>query len=91
MSDIPFTQYLMPNGRAVPVKIDRPDPVSSKAHAIIARGYSFECEMLTTGEVSFTITTDDGDEEVEICENGPEVLVRIDAMVNRFAKRLGIE
>jgi len=81
----------MPDGRKTPVTIDRPEEISSKAQAIIAAGYRFECEMLTTGEVSFTITDEDADHEIEVCQNGPEVPVKIDAMIVRFHEKLGLQ
>lgn len=90
MSEIPFIQFLMPNGRPVVVTIDRPDEISAKAQKIIERGYRFECEMLQTREVSFTITDDDADHEIEVCENGPAVPTAIDAMITRFAKKIGV-
>jgi hypothetical protein len=90
MSDIPFTQFLMPDGRPVQRTIDRPDKISALAHAIIAKGYRFECEMLPAGDVSFTITDEDQDHEIEICQNGPDVPVRIDAMIERFADKIGV-
>ena len=58
--DITFTQYLMPLGTPKPVVIARPEPIAALADAIIARGYRFECVMLTTREISLTITNDDG-------------------------------
>jgi hypothetical protein len=84
MSDIPFTQFLMPDGRPSRVTIDRPDEISAKAHALIERGFRFECEMLPTREISFTITNDDGDHAIEVCNNGPEVLIVIDRMIMNF-------
>lgn len=88
MGEIPFTQFMMPTGRPKPVKIDRPENISDMAHALIAKGYRFECEMLQTGEVSFTITDEDADHEIEVCDNGPDVPVRIDAMIERFAAKI---
>lgn len=91
MSDIPFTQYLMPDGRKSPVTIDRPQPISDLAESIIAKGYRFECEMLSDyATISLTISDDDADHDIEVCPNGPEVPVRIDAMITRFAKKIGV-
>lgn len=91
MADIPFTQFLMPDGRKNPVTIDRPEPISTLAHAIIERGYRFECEMLSDYRTtSFTISDDDADHEIEVCSNGPDVPIRIDAMIERFAKKIGL-
>lgn len=76
---IPFTQFLMPDGRQVPVMISRPAEIEQQARAIIERGYTFEIEMLRTGEVSMEIIKRvppfiDQDDEViasELCHNGP--------------------
>jgi hypothetical protein len=90
MTDIPFTQYLMPNGRKTLVTIDRPDEIAAKAQAIMNHGYRFECEMLSDySTVSLTIANDDDDHEIEVCPNGPEVPKRIDAMILRFAEKIG--
>lgn len=84
--EIPFTQFLRPDGRPVPVRIERPDDIATKAEAIIARGYRFECESLSTGDVSLTITNDKrGDVEIEVVPNGPEVPLAVDRLITRFA------
>lgn len=90
MSDIPFTQYMRPNGRPVPVSIERPDEISAVAERIRDRGYRFECEHLLTGHVSLTIAGPDDDEDIEVVTNGPEVPVAIDRMVKRFAAKIGV-
>ncbi len=86
MGAIPFTQFLLPNGREESVRIDRPGPIAAKAQAIIAAGYRFECEMLGDFRtVSLTITDpDDGDIEIEVVENGPAVPAAVDALIERF-------
>jgi|SRR3989304_1089239 len=81
---IPFTQYMLPNGRREAVTIDRPEYIANKALRIIDAGYSFECEVLTTGEVSVTITGKNCDVEIEVCENGPPLMGAIDRMIERF-------
>lgn len=86
MPEIPFTQYLRPDGRAIPVTIDMPDEVHAKAIAIIAAGYRFEVEHLTTGHASLTIF-DPGEEvdvAIEVVPNGPEVPEAIERMVLGF-------
>ena len=88
--DIPFTQYLRPLGKPVPVTIDRPHRIADLAEKIIARGFRFECEHLRTGHASFTITDEDGDADIEVVPNGPEVPSAIDRMIERFAKARGI-
>ncbi len=90
MSDIPFIQYLRPDGRQVPVSIDRPDEIANLARRIIDRGFRFECEHLSTGHASLTIASHDDDEDIEIVRNGPDVPVAIDRMVKRFAAKIGV-
>ena len=89
MADIPFTQYLRPNGRKVEVTIDRPDEVSSLAAKIIDRGYRFEVEHLISGHASFTIAGPDDDEDIELTLNGPDVPAAVDRLVKRFAANIG--
>lgn len=82
---IPFTQFLMPDARRRQVEIDRPPEIESLALALQDAGHRFEIEMLTTGEVSMTIEVEVNGEDVtrshQLCDNGPDVLARIDAMV----------
>ena len=85
MPEIEFTQYKLPHGRAVPVRIDRPDPVYEKARRLMEAGYVFECEVLTDGEVSLTITDDEADHAIEVCPNGPEVPAAVDKLILGFA------
>lgn len=84
-AEINFTQYLRPDGRAVPVRIARPVEIAAKAEAIIARGFRFECEQLSSGDVSLTITDpDEGDMDIEVVPNGPEVPAAVDRLIERF-------
>lgn len=83
---IPFTQFVAPHGRQKTVFIQvRPD-VADKAHSLIARGLSFECEVLSTGEVSATITDpEEGDLDIVVVPNGPGVREAIERMIEEFA------
>ena len=78
---IPFIQYLRLHGFATDVSIDRPEAVAAKADAIMEAGFRFECELLTTGDASFTISDDDGDYAVEVVKNGPLVLAAVDRLI----------
>jgi len=80
---IPFIQYLRPDGRKIYAEISRPEEVELKAGQIMAAGFRFEVEILTTGQVSMTITNDeDGDVATEIIPcNGPEVPEAVDRMI----------
>lgn len=85
MAAIPFTQYMRPNGRAMPVTIDVEDDVAAKARTIIDSGLELECEVLSNGRVSFTIThPDDGDLDIRVCENGPNVPYHVAHLILNF-------
>jgi hypothetical protein len=84
-ADIPFTQYMRPNGRAVPVSIAVDPEVAAIAQTIRARGLAFECEVLTTGQVSLTITDpEEGDLDIRVVENGPGVREAVEDLVRNF-------
>jgi hypothetical protein len=85
--DIPFTQYLRPNGRQVQVFFQCQDPaVADKAQRILAAGYRLECEELLTGEVSLTIGNEEEDLAWQLCPNGPEVPRAVSRLIMDFPK-----
>lgn len=90
MTGIPFTQYLLPDGRKRPQWIERPAEIETLAARFIAAGGRYECEMLTTGEVSFTAVLDDDDPPVaiEVCSNGPDVPGKVDDLIRNSVARL---
>jgi len=86
MPNIPFTQYLRPDGRKVGVVIDRPEAIASMALKIMQAGYVFEVEHLTTGEASLTIADPKKgvDVAIKIVPNGPKVPGAVDDMITDF-------
>lgn len=89
MGRINFTQYLRPHGYKQRIYIDMPDEVCRKAEAINKAGCVFECEVLSTGHVSFTIVgLDESDEmndlAIRIVENGPKVPEAVERLVMDF-------
>lgn len=89
MPDIQFTQYLMPHGRKDTVRIDRPADIAAKANAIFEAGYSLGCEMLSDYRtISLTVEDEDGDFDIEVCANGPEVPAAVDRLITRAAENL---
>lgn len=78
---IKFTQYLMPDGRKEPVKIDRSENIERMAEEIIKKGYKFEIEMLRNGSISMTCENDDPPISHQICQNGPAVMEAVDTLV----------
>ncbi len=88
MPDIEFTQYMLPDGRNRPVRVNVPQPVFEKAQDIIASGHRFECEMLNDMKtISVTIHNieDEEDVAIEVVPNGPGVTEAIDRMIMDFA------
>ncbi len=81
---IEFTQYLMPDGAQKKIHIARPEAIETKAREIMSKGFRFEAEMLTTGEISLTISDGEEDLDIEVVSNGPDVPVAVDRMVERF-------
>ena len=84
MPDVEFTQYLRPDGRPKQIVIDRPQHLYEKARQIIESGYWFEAEVLTTGEVSLTVSDAHGDHAFEIVPNGPDVPAAVDRLIAGF-------
>lgn len=81
---IRFTQYMLPDGRPEAIAIDRPIVVADKADQIRDAGFRLEAEVLTTGQVHMTVTSDEADVASVICSNGPEVLDAVDSMILGF-------
>jgi hypothetical protein len=88
MTGIPFTQYLLPDGRRRPQWIERPADIETLAAQFIAAGGRYECEMLTTGEVSFTAMNDEDETvAIEVCQNGPDVPLKVDQLIRNSMQR----
>lgn len=89
MFEIPFTQYLLPDGRKRPVRWECTSHEQEvKARALLDAKARFECEMLQTGQVSLTVemTDNEGEDQTlahEICENNPEVIEAVARLVER--------
>jgi len=87
---IRFNQYMPPNGRRVVVESSEvTDTIKAKADALIAKGYRFESEILTTGEVFMDVMDASRENEIanELSPNGPEVIVAVNRLVtNAYAR-----
>ena len=70
--EIPFTRYLLPNGAKTPTTFKSTGKTARIAKALVGFGLLFECEILTTGEVSLTVHDPEIEEDISIqlCENG---------------------
>jgi hypothetical protein len=89
---IPFTQYLLPNGRKRQEKIDRSPEIEELAERFIKAGGRYECEILTTGHVSITavyvVDEEEQDIVIKVCQNGSEVPDAVDYVVRESVKRI---
>jgi hypothetical protein len=86
MKQIPFTQFLMPNGEQRTISIPLEDDCFEKYKEISACGCRLTAEMLRTGECSFCIEHPDGDFDCRICPNGPQVPILVTEMIRDFTK-----
>lgn len=86
---IPFTQYMRPDGRKVPVSIDMPDDIEALATEFIERGGWFDVEHLSTGHVSltagFVVDDEPQDIAIRVVKNGPPVVSAVEALVREAA------
>ena len=83
MTQVPFVQYNLPNGRISHPTFEATDEVAALAEETIALGARFEAEILTTGEVSLTCfdLETEIDVAIEICANGPPVIQAVEKVI----------
>lgn len=92
---IPFTQYKLPDGRKQEVFFSTTPEIEAQAQRFIKAGGRYECEILTTGEVSLTAEINnlyDDDESphmcIQICKNGPDVIKKVEELVKNSVEYL---
>ena len=89
---IPFTQYLLPNGRKRATSIDVDEETKKLAQQFMDAGGYFECEILSTEDISLTACFDqpDGDNDiaVEVVQNGPDVIKAVQKLVRNAVEWL---
>lgn len=84
-SQIPFTQFLLPNGKRTQITFDASslsEDFLDIAWKVIDCGVKYEIEMLRSGQISMEAMY--GDDEClagEICENGPIVVTCVEKMI----------
>lgn len=83
-----MTQFMRPDGRQKQIETELPCVVQDDYNAMIAAGYRLEAEVLTTDEVSITITEakvtcDEQDVDFSVTNNGPEVITGLVEMLQR--------
>ena len=85
---IPFTQYLLPDGRKKQIYFATTDQeLIDKAQLLLSHGLLFEAEVLRNGMVSLTIfdtESDIGDVAIELCNNGNQVLDAVKMLIMEY-------
>jgi len=83
--EIPFTQYLLPDGRKRSMSFAVKGESARKAMQIVDAGLLFEAEILTTGEVSLTVHDPDLEEDIAIVvvPNGPGMTDAVESLIEQ--------
>lgn len=82
---VPFTQFLLPDGRQRLTSIEVSEEEYAKYEEIRDAGFRMTCELLTTGEVSMCIEDPElGDLDCVVSANGPDVPAKLRDMFLRF-------
>jgi hypothetical protein len=85
MTEIPFTQFLRPNGERRQTVIDVPHKVALLAQRFIEEGGSYTSEVVRPGQVSlcaeFTIDGERQDIVCLIAPNGPGIEEAVEKVV----------
>lgn len=83
--NIPFTQYLLPDGRRKETSIDVGPLEHVAFESARACGFRMTCEILTNGLISMAIEHPElGDFDCIVCANGPDVPQKLSNMLLRF-------
>lgn len=87
---VPFTQFLRPYGLKQEVEAPVTQEYKEKADRILAHGWTFTCEVLTTGQVALYVTDGANERDVciKICSNGPPVHEALDRMIDEGIEKM---
>ncbi len=92
MCELEFTQHLLPNGRQQKIYTKLSQELYDKAQRVIACGYRFEAEILTTGQVSVTVShPEHGDVDILIIANGPGIKGAVQQLLGYAKSKLVIK
>ncbi len=81
--DAKVIQYLLPDGRAKNCVVRLPIEFNTYYECMLSYNCRLESEILSTGEVSVTVSNEEGDVDFSITRNGPEVSTGIQNMLQR--------
>jgi len=84
---VDLTQYMMPDGRQVPVTINLDESLRPQYDRMKEDGRRFAAEMLRTSEISLTIEDiqEEEDIDIRIVPNGPEVPTAMEDMLRCYS------
>lgn len=90
---IPFTQFLLPDGRKRETGFTCNPEYDEKVQTLLDAGASFEAEILGMGNVSLTVEIEDRHGEHctlahELSENGPEIMQKVHLLIDRAHETL---
>ena len=85
---IPYTRYVLPNGRKVHETLLVSAETFEKARELIESGLEFEAEILTTGQVSFTIVdpVEEIDVDILVAANDENLIGKIESLIQNFKR-----
>lgn len=85
---IPFTQYLMPDGRKKLAAIEMEAEVEAKAKTLLEKGCHFDIEVLNTGMISMTCEKGEELISIAICENNFAVVDSVRLIIDKATEML---
>ena len=86
MADIPFTQYLLPDGKRRKITFpasELEEGVLEMAQYLLDNGCRFDAEILQTGMISFTCERDDDLISIQLCPNNPQVVASVNKLIKQ--------
>ena len=87
MKIVEFTQFCLPDGRQKQITTEVADDLAPQLSSIESVGARLEAEILTTGEVSLSISVPwEGNFDTIVVQNGPEVSGAVDKLIRRFSQ-----
>ena len=71
---VDVVQFTRPNGVKVDQQAEVPIELKSNYEDMLSHGCRLEAEVLSTGHVSLTVTSEERDVDIRVVDNGPSVL-----------------
>lgn len=75
------TQFLRPDGRQKKFTVEMPDELHEPYVDMVNSGCRLEAEVISTGEVSVTVTSDEADVDIRVTRNDDSVVTALKEML----------